>query len=371
MSRQNRRKDRDDEPPGGRIPPAEQLLLDELPSLAAGSILCTTLGRGQFAMAAALRGGGARVVLQQFDIYLADQSRETWSARSPGEASTDEANRAGALDIVCQADLPEGEFDLVALPIDPRGEAELTREVLQSAHLRLREEGRLIAATSNAEDQWLHGELRRLFPKVTRRPSDSGVLYLATKTQPLKKIKSFECEFAFRDRERLIQAISRPGVFNHRGLDAGARALINTMQVEEGARVLDIGCGSGAVALAAACRSPGVSVTAIDSNARAIDCTRRGAVLNGLDNIETVLTATGESHAPGRYDLALGNPPYYSDFRIAEIFLQAARRALRPGGMVLIVTKALEWYREHMPELFADVKEHPHKMYTVLSGRQR
>ena len=51
-----------------------------------------------------------------------------------------------------------------------------------------------------------------------------GAVYVATKTEPLKKIKNFECEFAFRDRGRLIRAVSRPGVFSHRSIDAGCEA---------------------------------------------------------------------------------------------------------------------------------------------------
>src|SRR5207302_6985060 len=136
--------------------------------------------------------------------------------------------------------------------------------------------GRLLAATSSCDDQWLHGEMRKLFDKVTRRPLEEGVLYLAAKTAPLKKRKNFECEFAFRDQGRLIKAVSRPGVFSHRSLDAGARALVNTMTVRPGDHVLDLGCGSGVVALAAAARAENVAVVAVDSHARAIECTARG-----------------------------------------------------------------------------------------------
>ena len=88
------------------------------------------------------------------------------------------------------------------------------------------------------------------------------MLYIGTKTKHLKKVKDFSCEFAFRDAGRLIRAYSRPGVFSHRRVDVGARHLMNEMQIEPGARVLDIGCGSGTVALAAAFRADGVQVHA-------------------------------------------------------------------------------------------------------------
>ncbi len=338
-----------------RTPPAEQLLIEEIPTITETRILCTSLGRGQFAQVAGSYLPAANFVCQFFDSYLAHQA-------GAGE---------GRPGIRCSADFPEEPFDLVALPVDPRGEAEFARDLLQAAHERLVIGGRLLSATSSPDDQWLHAEMRKLFDKVTRRPADAGVLYLATKTAPLKKRKNFACEFAFRDQGRLIQAFSRPSVFSHRSLDAGARALINTMTINDGARVLDLGCGSGVVALAAAFRANRVAVVALDSHARAVECTARGASLNGLENVTAILNHDGDVPQPGSFDLVLGNPPYYSDYQIAEIFLQAARRALKPGGKVLIVAKSYAWYATRMPELFDNIQLHPHKLYTVVEGTQR
>ena len=56
---------------------------------------------------------------------------------------------------------------------------------------------------------------------------------------------------------------------------------------------------------------------------------------------------------------------------IAEIFLQAARRALKPGGKVLIVAKSYAWFMTRMPELFDDIQLHPHKQYMVVEGIQK
>ncbi len=338
------------------MPAAEQLLIEQIPAVHETRVLCTTLGRGQFAAAFLAARPEGHVTCHHFDVYLAGQTTGHVGA---GETRPE---------VTCAADFPAGPFELVALPIDPRGEAELARDLLQSGHERLVVGGRLLAAVSNPDDQWLHEEMRKLFEKVTRTPQETGVAYRAAKTGPLKKLKNFECEFAFRDQGRLIKAVSRPGVFSHRSLDAGARALINTMTVREGDRVLDIGCGSGAVAFAAAFRAARVTVVALDSHARAIECTEKGARLNGLENVTAILNAEGETPDSGSYDLVLGNPPYYSDYRIAEVFLQGARRALKPGGRVLMVTKAPAWFENRMGELFTDVKSHEHKLYTVVEA---
>ena len=334
----------------------ESLLIDVVAELSAERVLCTSPGLAQFAGAAAAALPSAVVGCTFLDLYRATLALDYWR-----EAPAN-------LRIECAADLVGEVADVVAFPFSASGEAELTREFIQAGHQRLRMGGKLVAATDNPHDTWLGEQSRKLFSKLERRVLPLGALYVGTKTGPLKKIKSFSCEFAFRDRGRLIRAFSRPGVFSHRQIDSGARQLIEEMQIEAGMRVLDIGCGAGVVALAAACRAEGVTVHAIDSNARAIECTLRGAELNGLTNITTELNADGNFSDAGEYDLALANPPYYAGYRIARHFLVAGRGALRAGGKMLVVTKRPEWYLQNMPGWYDDVSMTERKGYYVFHG---
>jgi 16S rRNA (guanine1207-N2)-methyltransferase len=272
------------------------------------------------------------------------------------------------LHVTCAADLPDDIVDVAAFPFSAGGEAELTRDLIQAGHQRLREGGKLYATTENRKDTWLGEQLRKLFRKLERRDFSTGVLYVGTRTEPLKKTKNFSCEFAFRDRGRLIRAFSRPGVFSHRHIDAGSRQLIDEMQIDPGTCVLDIGCGAGVVTLAAACRAQDIHVHAVDSNARAIQCTQRGAELNELTNLTTELNAAGNYARAGCYDLALANPPYYSGFRIARHFLTTGRDTLRPGGRMLVVTKRPDWYREHMSQWFDELLVTRRKGYHLVHG---
>jgi 16S rRNA (guanine1207-N2)-methyltransferase len=335
----------------------EAVLLKTLPTIKDGRILCTSPGLAQFAAGAAFALPESEVICTYLDLYRATLARE--------HCSSGPAN----LRIECAADLPLGEADVVALPFSASGEAELTRELIQQGHERLRIGGKMLASSDRPGDAWLGEQMRKVFAKVERRESE-GVLYIATKVSPLKKAKDFACEFAFRDRGRLIRAFSRPGVFSHRKIDSGARQLIEEMEIRPGNRILDIGCGSGVVALAAACRAEGVSVRAIDSNARAVECARRGAELNQLENVTTELNADGRFSGAGGYDVALANPPYYAGFRIAEHFLTAGQAALRPGGRIFVVTKQPGWYAERMPGLFEGVSAVERKGYHVFQGRR-
>jgi 16S rRNA (guanine1207-N2)-methyltransferase len=339
--------------------PQESLLIDAVADMLAQRVLCTSSGLAQFAGLAASALSGAVVNCTYIDLYRANLATDYWRV---GPAN---------LQIECACNLADVEADAVAYPFSASGEAELTRDLLQSGHERLAQGGKLFASTDNTQDKWLEGALHKLFRKVERRANASGVLYVATKTEPLKKRKNFACEFAFRDRGRLINVYSRPGVFSHRHIDPGARRLIDWMQIDSGARVLDIGCGAGTVALAAACRADGVTVHAVDSNARAVECTRRGAELNGFTNLTVELNADGSYQGAGQFDLALANPPYYSNFRIARHFLTAARQSLKPGGRMLLVTKEPQWYREHMPQWFDEVLLTECKGYYLVQAVRR
>ncbi|MGE0759907.1 MAG: class I SAM-dependent methyltransferase [Pirellulaceae bacterium] len=350
------------------VRPAEQLLIEAAGPIVASRVLCTSLGRAQFAVAFSRRCPQAQVSCLFLDVQQANLAR---AAASELTHRSDTDHAASRLTMLCQPDFPDGEVDLAALPCSYQGDGELTRDLLQAAFDRLTISGRLIATTDNPRDQWLHQELRALFPKVTRRPSSGGVAYLATKTEPLRRRRNFECAYAFRDGSRLIRVVTRPGVFSHRHLDVGARALIESLDVAAGSRVLEIGCGGGPVSLAAALRAPQVRVEALDSNPRAVECTRRGAQQNGIDAFEVNLDATADGVAAGQFDLVLANPPYYSRFRIQEIFLRGAARALREDGVLQLVTKHPQDYPPHLEADFRDVTITPVRHYWVVRAFRR
>lgn len=334
----------------------EQRLIEIAGELPAGRVLCNSAGRGQLAVA--LAGKANRdVTCWLLDLY---QLRE--AQRAIGRLPAN-------LRFVCEADPPAAEFAAAALALSRKGDAEFSRELLQTAHERLAIGGRLAVAIDHPSDQWLHEQLRNLFGKVTRRPLSDAVVYLATKAAPLKKLKDYSCELAFRDGERLIHLRTRPGVFSHREVDGGARALIKAMPVPPSAVVLELGCGSGAAGIAAALRDDDVRVHATDSNPRAIEAVRWAAKRNGLGNrVTALLDCDGQNIMPGVHDLVLANPPYYSSFRIAALFVAIAHRALIPGGRLLVVTKTPNWYEAELPKQFKAIDSRTVGQYQVVAA---
>lgn len=341
--------------------PAEAHALAVARGLAGERIVCTTLGRAQAARALAAERPDASVTAWFLDLFQHDLAHDAIA----------EERGTGTVRLVCAPDMPDDPLDLVVLPMASGGEAELSREILQQALVRLRPGGRLVAATDNPRDRWLHEQLAATGERVRVRPGEDAIAYVVEKTHEPAKVRDFSAEVVFRDRGRLLTAFTRPGVFAHRKIDPGARRLLDAVDVAPDTRVLDIGCGSGCVALGMAARDPTVVVHAFDSAARAVECVRRGAAVNGLPNLTVALEARGRAPDPGTWDLALANPPYYADFRIAALFVEAARGALAPGGTLLVVTKQPTWYLEHLPGQWDAVAREEVKHYHVIEAVRR
>lgn len=76
------------------------------------------------------------------------------------------------------------------------------------------------------------------------------------------------------------------------------------------ARVLDLGTGSGAIALAIARERPNADVVATDVSSEALDVARRNASTLGLRNVSFIRSDWYAEVAPELFDLIVSNPPY-------------------------------------------------------------
>lgn len=152
-----------------------------------------------------------------------------------------------------------------------------------------------------------------------------------------------------------IEVVAHGGVFHTAGLDAGTALLLDHLDEaladhEEGGGVVDLGCGNGIIAAAAA-RHGGGPVTATDVSWLAADSARLTARANGLE-VE-VLTGDGlTALADGSADLVLTNPPFHrgtaKESRPTYRMLADAARVLRPGGHLWCVFNSHLPWGEHL-----------------------
>jgi release factor glutamine methyltransferase len=136
--------------------------------------------------------------------------------------------------------------------------------------------------------------------------------------------------------------------FRHLELDVDFRVLIPRPETEllvelaeDGQRVLDVGTGTGAIAIAIAHERAGVRVTGIDNSPEAVEVARRNAERNGVE-VEFLIA---DLIVGGPYDLIVSNPPYVREGEWPalqpEITLYEPREALVAGPDGLDVIRDL------------------------------
>ena len=110
--------------------------------------------------------------------------------------------------------------------------------------------------------------------------------------------------------------------------------------------ILDIGTGSGCIAITLALRLPGAQVTAADVSPDALDVARRNAEAHGVAGrirfVEAdALDASFAEKAGGPFDLVISNPPYIPE---AEwMTLQEEVKQYEPR-LALVAPKGFEYY---------------------------
>jgi release factor glutamine methyltransferase len=168
-------------------------------------------------------------------------------------------------------------------------------------------------------------------------------------------------------REPVAYIVGRKG-FRHLDIAVDRRVLIPRPETEllvevalerQPARVLDIGTGSGAIALALADELPGCEVTATDTSPRALEVARANAERLGL--VDRVRFVVGTIPAGEEFDLVLANLPYVAESDWPGLQREVAewepREALLAGPDGLDAYRALLSGRVPAPALALELGE--------------
>ena len=269
---------------------------------------------------------------------------------------------------VCSPHLPEGPWDVVKFRTGPKiMSGELSLDLLQEIHL-------LKPAKFELDFVGRERDRNDLLDKIKDDPD---------------RVRSFRAEWpASVPGGRRLMFSSYPGCFCHRRLDEGGLALaevvskdlskfsISNVQYPESNTqlstfsLLDMGCGCGLVGFLVADRlaPASVSLVMVDSHARAVEAAKENSEKFGIA-AEVVLADDGSpARMDGTFDVFVGNPPYYSDYRIADVFLETAKRALKAGGACYTVCKNAAGLEPVQRRYFPDVEIIKRRGYAVLKS---
>lgn len=264
---------------------------------------------------------------------------------------------------VCSPHLPEGPWDVIRFKTGPkRMSGELALDLLQE-----------IA-------QMLGGELKapRFVLEYDGKERDRNALLAKIKDDP-GRVRDFSARWqASVPGLEPITLTSFPGCFCHRRQDEGGLALAEVVSKDLSSsiqhsslnprRLLDMGCGCGLVGLLIAKAVKGVQLVGVDSHSRAIEAANLNAQALGIE-AEMILADSGTpARMDGTFDVFVGNPPYYSDYRIADVFLETAQRALKPGGVCYTVCKNAAGLEPVQKRYFPEVEIIRRRGYAVLKS---
>lgn len=131
-----------------------------------------------------------------------------------------------------------------------------------------------------------------------------------------------------------LKLIQRPDAFRF-GTDSVL--LADFAAPRRGERAVDLGCGTGAVALLMAGHRPDMTVDAVELQADVADMARRSVALNRLEDRVSVycidMREAWRTLGAGRYSLAVCNPPYGRSGAALESVSETVRLARHEGDL--------------------------------------
>jgi 16S rRNA (guanine1207-N2)-methyltransferase len=260
---------------------------------------------------------------------------------------------------------PENHFDLIVFRLG-RGTAQLNAVLVEAFRLLI-PGGSLIVSGHNQEGiksfakrgeahfgnmalQGLKSSCRLLrFRKETPAPQEP--------VEDPHYFQSVRLELALKAGAK-VEYLSKPGIFAYRATDAGTALLALHLPECKGKTVLDLGCGSGALSLAAL-QLGAKAVLATDNSAIATACAERNFSRAGVPG--TVLCADlaeGAQGEEGGYDLIFTNPPFHNDaetdYSLPGRILQTLVGLLKPGGQAYLAANQFLDYSGQAKTLFRE-----------------
>lgn len=163
------------------------------------------------------------------------------------------------------------------------------------------------------------------------------------------------------------------GLFSPEKVDEGSRLLLDRLAEPVNPRVLDLGCGYGAIGLAIAKAWPKTRVEMVDKDFVAVKYAQMNAEQNNLSNAGAYLSNGFDQVVTEQFGLIVSNLPAKVSGELYEIFFHDACRRLAPGGQLVVVTIAglREYIKRQFNEVFGNYEKLVQgKTYTVAAARK-
>jgi 16S rRNA (guanine1207-N2)-methyltransferase len=302
---------------------------------------------------------GADVTCVQFDLHQTDRIRECLAEVE----ATAEVKAAADL-----WDLPQ-RFQTVIFPASAPADRELKLDVVEQAYHILQPGGVFLTLSEYEKDNQFAKWQKKMYGKCGETPSsEHGMAFFSTRPPEDQKRRRHEVTFHAKIGDGpSMTFVSRPGTFSYGHFDNGSRAMMEVAEIHPGDRILDLGCGNGAVGcLAGGKAGPEGSVTFIDSSLRAIALAELNAKANAAPNPRFLTATRLQGLMMNSFDVILANPPYYAKSEITRLFIEGTRDLLKARGRYYLVTKMPTAVVPMIFENFGDCSVIENRGYSVI-----
>jgi 16S rRNA (guanine1207-N2)-methyltransferase len=137
-----------------------------------------------------------------------------------------------------------------------------------------------------------------------------------------------------------FEFLTASSVFSKKRVDIGTRLLIEAMELPETGAVLDVGCGYGAVGIAAAASNPRLHVVMTDVNARAVRLARKNAQKNKVPNVEVRCGFLYEPVEDLTFNCVLSNPPVSAGMETVKAIITQAPHVMAANASFQMVIRS-------------------------------
>jgi 16S rRNA (guanine1207-N2)-methyltransferase len=154
-------------------------------------------------------------------------------------------------------------------------------------------------------------------------------------------------------RGQTFKFLTSSSVFSKKQVDPGTRLLIEAMLLPDSGNVLDVGCGYGAVGIAAAASNPRLRVVLTDVNMRAVQLARQNIKINRVRNAEVRHGCLYEPIKELTFNCVLSNPPVSAGMATVLAIIQGAPKFLSCDGTLQMVVRS-KIGKKTLPNAFAE-----------------
>ncbi len=143
------------------------------------------------------------------------------------------------------------------------------------------------------------------------------------------------------------------GLFSPKAIDDGTRLLLDHMDVAESDHTLDLGCGYGPIGLTLARLAPKGRSLLVDKDFIAVEYSKTNAQLNGIKNVDVILSNGFDQVDDRRFHTIASNLPAKTGKEQYYLYFLDALTRLHPGGRLYVVT--ISGLRRFIERAFGEV----------------